>query len=93
MSVYASYVEEEDRLDLSFHGNLDFGVSHSIFDIVRSVSSSLQSCIIDLSEVRHVFDSGMALLRTLCCRLRDLEVTIVILGNRSNVAERIAAMP
>lgn len=90
MSVQTSYIEEERRLDLSFDGNLDVTVSQDICDICKRVSSDLRSCIIDLSDVERVFDSGVALLQMLHRRLEALGTTVVILSDRPEIREKVS---
>jgi anti-anti-sigma regulatory factor len=92
MPVHISYIEEENRLDLSFEGNLDVSVSRDISGICRRVSSSLMTCIIDLSGVERLFDSGVGLLQMLHRRLSELGVTIVILSDQPEIRERIPSI-
>ena len=92
MPVHVSYIEEENRLDLSFDGNLDVSVSRDISGICRCVSSSLMTCIIDLSAVERLFDSGVALLQMLHRRLNEFGVTVVILSDRPEIRERIPSI-
>mgnify|MGYP003573578463 FL=1 len=89
MSTQVTYIDEEDRLDLSFTGNLDVSVSGDITDIGNELPAELNSCIIDLTSVDHVFDSGVALLQDLCRRLLQKGVTVVILSDHPAVRERV----
>lgn len=89
MSLYVSYIAEEQRLDLTFDGNLDVSVSQDVCAICKRVSSSLRSCIIDLSGVERLFDSGVALLQMLYRRLNELGTTVVILSDRPEFREQI----
>ena len=90
MSLQTSYIEEERRLDLSFDGNLDVTVSQDICDICRRLSSDLRSCIIDLSGVERIFDSGVALLQMLHRRLEALGTTVVVLSDRPEIREKVS---
>jgi len=54
MPVYVSYIADEK-------------LSQEIWGICRSASSNVKTCIIDISSVHHVFDSGIALLPWLEC--------------------------
>lgn len=92
MPVDVSYIDEENRLDLSFQGNLDVTVSRDIAGICKRVSASLRTCIIDLSNVERMFDSGVALLQMLNRRLGELKVTVVILSDRPEIRERVPAI-
>jgi len=89
MSVHASYIEEEERLDLSFEGNLDVTVSRDIFDICRRMAAGLKSCIVDLSGVERIFESGAAILQLLYRRMRSLGTTVVFLGDRPDIRDWI----
>ena len=89
MPVHASYIKEEDRLDLSFDGNLDLSVSQDICDVCRYASPNLKSCIIDLSGVERLFDSGVALLQMLYRRLNALGTIVVILSDSHEFRKKI----
>ena len=88
MALYVSYLEE-DRLDLSFDGNLDISVSQAVCDLCHSVTPDVKSCVVDLSGVERVFDSGLALLHLLARRLHDLGATMVVLGDRPEIRNRM----
>ena len=90
MSVHASYIEEEERLDLTFEGNLDVTVSRDVCDICQRAASGLQSCIVDLSNVERMFDSGVALLQMLHQHLEALGTTVVILSDRPEIREKVS---
>ena len=92
MPVHVAYIEEESRLDLSFEGNLDVSVSRDIFGICRRVSSDLVTCIIDLSAVGRLFDSGVGLLQMLHKRLSEFGVTIVILSDHPEIRARVPSI-
>ena len=89
MSVHAFYIEEEERLDLSFEGNLDFTVSRDVCDICRQAAGGLKSCIVDLSNVERMFDSGAAMLQMLYRRMRSLGTTVVFLSDRADIRDWI----
>jgi len=88
MPVHASYVA--DQLDLSFQGNLDESISQDIVDICKRISSNLKFCIIDLSGVERMFESGVAQLQVLHRRLSELGITVVILSDHPKIRERIS---
>lgn len=92
MPVDVSYVPEEDRLDLTFQGNVDVTLAQDICDICRQLRPSLRVCIIDLTHAERLFDSGVALLQLLHCHLRDLDVTAVILADRPEMRGCIATI-
>lgn len=89
MPVRAAYVERENRLDLSVVGNLDLTISQAVCDICARLPSSLKFCVIDLSDVERVFDSGIALLHMLYRHLRELGAKVLIYGDDSEVRSRI----
>ncbi len=89
MPLHATYIKEEDRLDLSFGGNLDVTLSQDICDICSHAPSNLATCIIDLSDVERLFDSGVALLQMLYHRLHGLGAIVVILSDRPEFRKQI----
>ncbi len=89
MPVRTAYTEGENRLDLSFIGTLDLTISNAVCDICARLPSSLKFCVIDLTDVERVFDSGVALLHMLHRRLREFGATVVIHGDPSQVRSRI----
>jgi len=89
MPMHMSYVNEAFRLDLSFSGNLDVSLSQEIRGICNSVPVGLRSCIIDLSGVDRLFDSGMALLKMLHRCLVKNDVFVVVLSDSPKVREHI----
>lgn len=89
MSVRTAYTERENRLDLSFIGTLDLTISNAVCDICARLPKSLTFCVIDLSDVERVFDSGIALLHLLHRRLREFGATVVIEGGPAEVRRRI----
>jgi anti-anti-sigma regulatory factor len=90
MSVHASYIEEEERLDLSFDGNLDLTVSREVYEICRRMAAGLKSCIVDLSNVERFFHSGAAILQMLYRRMRSLGTTVVFLGDQPDFNDWIS---
>jgi ABC-type transporter Mla MlaB component len=92
MPTEIAYIAEENRLDLTFNGNLDVSVTHDVFGLCKRVPPGLDACIIDLSNVVRLFDSGVALLRILYARLTDAGATIVILADRPEIRELIPAI-
>jgi anti-anti-sigma regulatory factor len=89
MPLRTAYIERENRLDLSFVGNLDLTLSQSICEICTRLPVSLKCCVIDLSHVERVFDSGVALLHMLHRRLREIGTTVVFRGDETEVVSRI----
>lgn len=88
MPVQVSYISAENRLDLSFRGNFDVTLSQNVCDICKQVPASLRSCIIDLSDIERLFDSGVALLQMLYRRLVALGTTVVILSDLPEIRQR-----
>lgn len=89
MSVRVSFVPMEDRLDLCFDGNLDFTVSHELCGIGADIPTSLRTCVMDLTRVHRVFDSGIALLRMLSGKLHRVGARVVVLSDHPDVRRQI----
>jgi anti-anti-sigma regulatory factor len=87
MPLHISYIAQESRLDLSFRGNLDLTLSQDICDICGSVPAGLRFCIIDLTDIERLFDSGVALLQALHRRLLEIGTTVVILSDHPEIRE------
>jgi len=90
MSMRASFVPEQELLDLSFDGNLDLTVTHAVCGLVPQVRSSLKTCIMDLTRVDRVFDSGIALLRMLSRELHRAGATVVVLADHPDLRGRVS---
>jgi anti-anti-sigma regulatory factor len=81
MSLNVSYIPQESRLDLSFHGNLDLTLSQDVCEVLSTMPADLECCIIDLAEIDRLFDSGVALLQALHRRLKQIGAMVVILSD------------
>lgn len=88
MAMHYAYIDEERRLDLRFDGNLDLSVSQGVCDLCRGALPDVKACIIDLSEVDRIFDSGIALLKMLYGRLRALGAMVVVLSDDPRIQRR-----
>jgi ABC-type transporter Mla MlaB component len=91
MPLQTAYIAEERRLDLIVDGNLDLTLTQDICNLCRRASSELVTCIVDLSGVDRVFDSGVALLHMLYRRLEKLGTVVVILSDHPRVCKHIPA--
>ena len=89
MPIRTAYTEREGRLDLSFIGNLDLTLSQAVCELCARLPATLRCCVIDLSDVERVFDSGVALLHMLHRRLRELGTRVIIHGDAAAVGSRI----
>lgn len=89
MPMNVSYIEEEERLDLTFEGNLDVSASQAICELCNRVSVNVRYCIVDLAGVERVFDSGIALLQMLHRRMSARGATVLILSDRPEFKEYI----
>ena len=85
MPVHLSYISQENRLDVRFDGNLDVTVAQAVCDICNTIPTDLTSCIIDLTDVERLFDSGVALLQRLHRRLVEIGTTVVILSDHPRI--------
>jgi len=92
MSVRISFIPEESRLDLYFDGNLDVSVWQDVCDTCSRASPTLKSCIVDLTGVERVFDSGVAMLGMLWRRLRALGATVIFLSDDSDIKKRVSVI-
>lgn len=89
MPVSVSFVPKEERLDLYFDGNLDITISHELCGIGAHIPASLRTCVMDLTRVHRVFDSGIALLRMLSEKLHRVGASVVVVGDHPDVRRQI----
>ena len=68
-------------LRVQINGDLDMRTTYGLLQADRFVDQNVSSCIIDLSEVRRVFDSGIALLTWFIDYLKRSSVKVSIIGN------------
>ena len=90
MPMSVTFIPEEDRLDLSFDGNLDLTMSEDLCVLSSNIPASLRTCVLDLTRVERVFDSGLALLQLLCTGLRRVGATLVVLGDHPEIKRCIS---
>jgi ABC-type transporter Mla MlaB component len=88
MSVSVSYAPHEALLSLRFDGNLDVSAAMPVCDLCRRVPRDLERCVLDLSGVERVFDSGIALLQMLYRRVVGRGVVVSVVGD-SVLARRL----
>jgi ABC-type transporter Mla MlaB component len=81
MSVSVSYAPHKALLNLRFEGNLDISAAMPVCDLCRRVPRDLDLCVLDLSGVERVFDSGVALLQMLYRRLSRTGAAVSIIGD------------
>lgn len=81
MSVSVSYAPQEAVLNLRFDGNLDVSAAMPVCDLCKRVPGDLERCVLDLSRVERVFDSGVALLQMLYRRLVRCGAEVLVVGN------------
>ena len=91
MPAQVSFIPDEDRLDISFEGNLDVTVWQTVCDACTRPTLTLRVCIVDLTGVARVFDSGLAVLGLLFRRMRGLGATVVFLSDDLELRKRVAA--
>lgn len=92
MSVTITFIQDEDRLDLSFAGNLDVTVWQDVCGVCRQNPANLKTCIVDLTGVGRIFDSGMAILGLLYRHMSSFGATVIFLSDDSNTKKRIKAL-
>ena len=89
MPLTTSFIPSEDRLDLSFHGNLDLTITDEVCRVFAAIPTTLQTCIMDLTRLDRVFDSGLALLWMLNERLQHIGARVVVLSDHPEILRRI----
>ncbi|MGQ9830210.1 MAG: STAS domain-containing protein [Thermochromatium sp.] len=89
MPLTTSFIPSEDRLDLSFAGDLDLTITDEVFRVFAAIPTNLQTCVIDLTRLDRVFDSGLALLWMLNERLRHIGARVVVLSDHPELLSRI----
>jgi anti-anti-sigma regulatory factor len=85
MPVRITYIEEDERLDLSFEGTLDVTLVPDVCHICRRADAGLRACILDLNAVDRIYDFGLALLQMLYRRLKALGASVVIISDRPEI--------
>lgn len=90
MSMSISFIPEEDLLDLSFNGALDLTVTQAVCAILPQLSENLKTCILDLTRVDRVFDSGIALLRMLSTNVHRTGARVVILADHQDLDAQLS---
>lgn len=89
MTMITSFIASEDRLDLCFYGDLDLTITEEVCQLFAVIPSTLRTCIMDLTGLERVFDSGIAMLWLLNERLKLIGATVVILSDRPEILQRI----
>lgn len=92
MPVWIRFIPDEGRLDFSFEGNLDVTVWQDVCDTCSRPPPNVKACIVDLTAVGRVFDSGIAVLGLLYRRMRLMGSTVVFLSDDSKLRRRVAAI-
>ena len=92
MPVSIRFIQDEDRLDLSFAGNLDVTVWQDVCRVCRENPPYLKTCIVDLTGVRQMFDSGLAILGYLYRHMSGFGATVIFLSDDSNMKRRLTAL-
>jgi ABC-type transporter Mla MlaB component len=80
MLLHSAYIAQENRLDPCFQGSLDLTVALDIAHVCKALPSNLNHCIIDLTEIERLFDSGLALLQALHRKLVAGGANVLILS-------------
>jgi ABC-type transporter Mla MlaB component len=89
MPMMTSFIPSEDRLDLLFHGDLDLTISEDACRVFADIPVGLRTCIMDLTRLDRVFDSGLALLWMLNERLQRIGATVVVLSDHPELQRRL----
>lgn len=88
MTVSVRYAPHKALLNLRFEGNLDVSATMPVCDLCKRIPRDLDLCVLDLSRVERVFDSGVALVQMLSRRLVDCGARISVVGD-SVLARRL----
>lgn len=89
MPMNTSFIPSEDRLDLSFYGDLDLTISEDVCRVSADIPLSLRTCILDLTHLDRVFDSGIAMLWMLNEQLKRIGTTVVVLSDHPDILRRV----
>ena len=89
MSMNASFILAEDRLDLTFQGDLDLTLSDSVCRLLANIPAGLLTCIIDLTRIERVFDSGIALLWMIGERLDRIGARMLVLSDHPLILQQL----
>ena len=89
MPLQAEYIADANRLDLTFYGNVDITVTEGICNLCKRLPPDLRYCVIDLTQAKCVFHSGIGLLRMLHRDLLEVNARVVILSGCPKVREVI----
>lgn len=92
MPLHVSLIPQENRLDLVVHGNLDLSVSQDVCALCEGAPSDLRCCVIDLTEMNCLFDSGVALLQKLYRRMVEIGAIVVILSDHPEIRKWFPAV-
>ncbi len=92
MSVTIKVIPDENRLDITVEGKLDLTAWRGVCDACRHPPANVQACIVDLTRVGRVFDSGIAILGLLYRRMRSLGTTVVFLCDDAVIRKRVATI-
>jgi ABC-type transporter Mla MlaB component len=65
------YTVDEGTLRISIEGSLDLRCAFALLLMVQAVDDSISSCVLDVSAVEQVFDSGIAALVSTAQALTD----------------------
>ena len=84
MGIYVAHYQDEHRLDVTVEDNLDLTLTQSFMEASRFVDEQLETCVIDCTRVRRVFDSGLALLLMLVEKLNKFRVRLILLGESTS---------
>jgi len=80
MPVTVSLSPRRQRLELHFSGNLDITVARPVCKTCGTLPPWVSACVLDLTRVDRIFDSGVALLHMLCRRLAGQGAQVSIRG-------------
>jgi anti-anti-sigma regulatory factor len=84
------------RLKLTLAGNLDLTLTQGILRACGLIDRGVTVCVIDVSAIERVFDSGIGLLMLLASRLEAHRVRTITIGEIPGLpasAARLSGLP
>ncbi|MEJ2593340.1 MAG: hypothetical protein P8178_18470 [Candidatus Thiodiazotropha sp.] len=86
MAMIVAYHADEGRLDITIAENFDLSQTREILKAQGFIDDQLQTCVIDCTRVKQVFDSGKALMLMLLEKLARFRVRLVMIGELAGVS-------
>lgn len=92
MALEISLEPHSGALLFSFEGCLDISAIRPVLDELDEVGPLCSGCVVDLSRVTHVLDSGVALLLLLLRRAEARRIPIHFIGMDAELGNRTESL-